>query len=527
MKPKLFLISILISFTFEFRSNSFIRKLNEDSVNVDVTEPETIASDTDSYIIPHHGGDSDTAATSDTDSYVIPHHGGDSDTAASSEIESDSETYFVPHHGGDSDSAATSDSDEDVHHSGESYRSDENDRSDRSDTNGIVTPFHPFSSQTNPTTVPTNQDIPFHHEHQDTASENSMDITPNMTSTTIPTTIISTTTIPTIISEPEYPPNLGRMTLLLVEIGYFRGPFFYNLILVRYTFIVYYLKINYFYPLPVRMTIVVTVTYTYRGRGLFRTLQEENLKKDVEANCTRITYDDDINARYNCSFPVDANCTIEKITSEGKSIFIGLEGEKAPNIIVTSSANSTITQNGIQSNTGDDILKNRNIYILNNTILEENGLKFKLTGEASSTINDNKAILSFDEKGNGEIKNATCDVNKIEGNIYELDCNTNTNINAQLNGVSGITGNTKEEIIIIMKPDSDSMLNANSKSNYMGLYNRNSSSGLTGGAIAGIVIASIVALLAIAIAGMMCRKNKVPAPFQESTLGINVSNMTD
>ena len=112
----------------------------------------------------------------------------------------------------------------------------------------------------------------------------------------------------------------------------------------------------------------------------------------------------------------------------------------------------------------------------------------------------------------------------MEGDIYELACTANTNIKADLNGVSGITSNTDEEIIIIMKPGSDTILNANSGYNYMSLYNRKSSSGLSGGAIAGIVIACIVALLAIAIGGMLCRRNKVPAPFQESTLGINVSN---
>ena len=61
----------------------------------------------------------------------------------------------------------------------------------------------------------------------------------------------------------------------------------------------------------------------------------------------------------------------------------------------------------------------------------------------------------------------------------------------------------------------------------MGLYNRGSSCGLSGGAIAGIVIACVIALLAVAIGAMLCRKTNVPAPFQESILGVNTSNMAD
>ena len=69
-----------------------------------------------------------------------------------------------------------------------------------------------------------------------------------------------------------------------------------------------------------------------------------------------------------------------------------------------------------------------------------------------------------------------------------------------------------------MRPGTDEVLNTGS--NYLGLYGRGSSSGLFGGAIAGIVIASVIALLTIAIGAMFCIKPNVPAPIKETNIGI-------
>ena len=89
------------------------------------------------------------------------------------------------------------------------------------------------------------------------------------------------TTISTVISDPEYPSGLdtSEWILILIDIGYLRGPFpIYNPMEVLYTFIVYYLKIYFFYPLPLHIRITITVAYTYRNRGFFRALQEDGKK---------------------------------------------------------------------------------------------------------------------------------------------------------------------------------------------------------------------------------------------------------
>ena len=110
----------------------------------------------------------------------------------------------------------------------------------------------------------------------------------------------------------------------------------------------------------------------------------------------------------------------------------------------------------------------------------------------------------------------------VEDNYYELDCLAEQSIIAHLNGVNGIT-NSREKIIIYMNPGQDDILNTGN--NYMGLYNRGSSSGLSGGAIAGIVIACIVALICITIGVMICRKPNIPSSFQDSQLGANTNNI--
>ena len=219
MKTKLLLIIILISFTLEFRSNSFIRKLNEDSIEIDNTEPETeIETEPESYLIPRHPNDtvSDTVPPD-----IISSNQGDIT------IEDTSKDPIIPK--------------------------------------------HPHSSISDDTT---NINITFKTSNfEDSVSEEK---TTKEDSNMMPN--VTDTTISTVISDPDYQSNLDTSywTLILVEIGYFTGPSFImnNPMEVLYTFIVYYLKINFFFPLPLHMRMTLTIAYTNRNRVLFRALQE-------------------------------------------------------------------------------------------------------------------------------------------------------------------------------------------------------------------------------------------------------------
>ena len=450
MKHEKFLLLILISFTFEFRSHSFMRKLQSES-DMPSTEPETIERETTlPLVVPTH--------TPDTTVPVGPEPSGSGGSGGPGNQTTPQPS--IPDH------------------------------------NATETET-PEPTTTNPNVRP----IPGHENDP-------------------------ITTIPSVISQPTYDPvNTEPSLLVLVGVGNFKMPPRQPNVVVeqRVVFEVYYKRILGKTVLSLRMYVTIKVTY----RKL-RALQEgegETEERDEQAVCDRITFDEDPNIRYNCSFGVEENSELAKVTMDPETppTFEGMSNAIAPTITVSSLANETLREKGIQTATGNELLKTQ--YLMNNTVLEENGLRFKLTGEMDTYLPDKQIILSFDEKGDGKIKNATCDVNYLQGSIFELDCLAEKGINSHLNGVNGITVNTQEKIIIYMKEGTDEVLNAGS--NYMGLYNRDSNGGLSGGAIAGIVIACVISLLAIAIGAMLCRKTNVPAPFQESTLGVNTSNMTD
>ena len=207
--------------------------------------------------------------------------------------------------------------------------------------------------------------------------------------------------------------------------------------------------------------------------------------------------------------------------------FVGMSDDIAPTITISSLANETLNEKGIQTATGNELLKTQ--YLMNNTVLEENGLRFKLTGEVDTYLPDQQMILYFDEKANGTLKNATCDVNYLQGNIFELDCLAETSINSHLNGVIGITSNTQEKLIIFMKPGTDELLNVGKS--YLEINNKTSNSGSSKGIIIIIIIIVVSITLLIIFSVLIYRKKcktKVNATKSEpgSTINKPIQNIT-
>ena len=307
-----------------------------------------------------------------------------------------------------------------------------------------------------------------------------------------------------VITDPVQPPYYPPPLIILTGFGLFQKR------ITIVVFVVYFKRISGYNVLSRRLTFHVNIFY-------FRSLRL--LQEEVLAECTRFTGDEDDNLQYNCTIPCDPNKNFSAVVSQNDFQF-----ENQTNVTHQISSFANVTSKDISK----QIAPFGNVVVLNNTFLEENGLKFTLTGNITDYLdsNEKEVVLSFDEDGKGNIKNVTCAIYSLRGNIYELDCMVEDGISATLNGVMGIISPNDKRLLIYMAEGEDTIINTGI--NHQSLYKRgNSSGGLSGGAIAAIVIATVVALIALAVIAMMCRKQgDVSGPFQESTLGINTNNIS-
>ena len=248
-----------------------------------------------------------------------------------------------------------------------------------------------------------------------------------------------------------------------------------------------------------------TVVMNYLRR--LRVLEEQR------ANCTLIT-DNNNDMVYNCSVPVDANKDF-RMSAKDDFEFSDLE----PNLIVSSYANSTMKSLSSQTN---DIFGN-GVLVLTDSTLKNNENNFIIEGNLmDGELNDKQVILSFDENGNGNLVNATCNVNDKGSKKYELTCTSTQKIKAHLEGVMGKTSD--KPLLIHMTDANDDLVDLDSSSKLNLIYPKKSSNGLSKGAIAGIIIACCVVLIAAAVTAFLCRKQN-SAPIQEmNTWQYNSSN---
>ena len=238
MKNRKLLLLLFISFTFEFRSHSFMRKLQGES-DVLSTEPEEET--TLPFIVPTHAPDS-TVPVGPEPSGPGPIGPGGQTTPQPS----------VPDH------------------------------------NATET-----ETPQPPTTNPNVRPIPGHENDP-------------------------ITTIPSIITKQPFfdPINTIPPKLIFAGIGNFEMKPPKNEE-SEITFTVYFINVGTGQVVSYHVTIKLNVTVKKSRRP--RALQEgeedtEQIEKDAE--CYRITFDDDPNIKYDCSFGVDENAELDKVTMD-------------------------------------------------------------------------------------------------------------------------------------------------------------------------------------------------------------------
>ena len=132
-----------------------------------------------------------------------------------------------------------------------------------------------------------------------------------------------------------------------------------------------------------------------------------------------------------------------------------------------------------------------------------------------------KIIMNFLDNSNVTNK-YECTLTK--STISQLDCDTSSNPIKTTVGKLDLSAGTSEDNSTLFTVELDNSIDRDSPLATQGsnryTYNK-SSSGLSGGAIAGIVIACVVALAAASIAAIMLRK---PSPLVENTTIVELKN---
>ena len=240
-----------------------------------------------------------------------------------------------------------------------------------------------------------------------------------------------------------------------------------------------------------------------------------NINYECSANTTK-----NANSITNVTLNTDIPLTL--VNSDGKTETLDF-GD------VNFNANSTEEASNIQDNeaaiTSSSTLKNAVAYTEKYIL--------RLVGTFSRTrrllrnlalTNGQTITMNLDNDGTSEAYD--CTINGVtDGSSSELVCDTSDNpiktTVGDLHLSSGSDTDGNQLLIEMNNPDSNSTetLETTSSSNKY-TYSK-SSSGLSGGAIAGIVIACVVALAAASIAAIMLRK---PAPPIENTTVVDLKN---
>ena len=488
---RLLIILLLLSIFFELYENKeikIIRKLEVDGTDtIDTAEPDT-SETSNSYDFPSHSPVSDSAEGS----YEYPSHSPISDSAEGS--------YDYPSHSPISDSA-------------------NNTFEEETTTIPFIVPTHPPATTSTPSDDNINPGPGGQGGSTSEYSYNLPDYSPN-----------GTLSDEQILSTFPYTPSTAKPKLVLLGFGGFQKiespptqPDQQEItILAVIIFRVFFKRYLFVGGLQPYMHFHVDLTYSRLLRNL-----EEKL-----ANCVKIKDEGD-DIEYNCTIPdIEPNSTIETLASKNDYTFNnGTHDEPASEdngyeFYQSSYANSTA--NNIQKQITTEL---SHTIVVNNAKLNvpnSNKPYFEIVGYSDSIINDNEVTFSFDEKGDGKLKNVTCAVVPLSVNDkkYQFNCETEKSLRVNINSAMGKSSNGINVLLNFDKDaegDYNDLLIINNQNNFYG--NRyGSSEGLSGGAIAGIVIACVCALILIGLLAFCCKNKGNPPPIQETVMQIYSSN---
>jgi len=265
------------------------------------------------------------------------------------------------------------------------------------------------------------------------------------------------------------------------------------------------------------------VTFTLRlAFMLFRGLQESNeTYTNTTSNCTFVSQDLETGI---CGYSCEADTDREPSSVES------LNDYKFDNQSFELGNNFTISDLALENS--------NNLVFANSTISKiktlENGVVFNNDSSTFSIRGQLKGVdsdtipFTFVDKSKGEedasLVNVRCNVTSKDDNDFQIKCDPETDLQTYINGTVGVLDDDQTGVYLNMT-EHQNYVNVRKSSNVV--YRKNSS-GLSGGAIAGIVIACAVILILVSLIIMCIRKPKSPENNNSSVVGLRtVDNFTE
>ena len=251
-----------------------------------------------------------------------------------------------------------------------------------------------------------------------------------------------------------------------------------------------------------------------KNESLVGTIPPEDNPANVDYDCNATALQDGTIA--NVTLNTDIDMQVSKV-QDGKEVYDSLDFKE-----VNFNGNSSQESQNLQQNT--KVISNT--VSLKNTEASVERTTLKLTGEfdPSNKLSTGTTIpLTILTEKNGENTNIEYECTVKQTSPGELDCDTSSNpLKTTVQNLHLSAGTTSDNTLVtVYMKDSTNTTQITTTGGNRYSYNK-SSSGLSGGAIAGIVIACVAVLLAASIAAIMLRK---PAPPIDNTTVVGLKTV--
>lgn len=220
-----------------------------------------------------------------------------------------------------------------------------------------------------------------------------------------------------------------------------------------------------------------------------------------------------IDAKYNCEAEKETGRNITSVDSNNDFIFEGAEDIKVDDINFINDGEININSKTIQ-------IKN-SVILQEGTIINNNTRRFTIKGtleDIEKIKNNSRVIFEFKIDENKNKKNINCNIKKKAQDDYQIKCIPEEDLNLNIDLAKGLTNNNNLITLNMTEGNNKVKITGNSINK---IY-KQSSRTQSGGAIAGIVIAYVIALIAITSIAIFKRK-PVASTSQNSSVVVGIS----